>query len=154
MEALRDAGLIARWGVSNLDTQDMDELIAAGGDGCATDQILYNLTRRGPELALALMPWLVAHAMPVMAYSPVEQGRLVRDAELSVIATDIGATAAQLALAWTLRREDVIAIPKAGTTAHVRDNRAALDLVLDDEILARLDRAFPPPRTARPLEML
>lgn len=152
MEELRDAGLIARWGVSNLDTQDMDELIAAGGDGCATDQILYNLTRRGPELAL--MPWLVAHAMPVMAYSPVEQGRLVRNAELSAIAADIGATAAQLALAWTLRREDVIAIPKAGTVAHVRDNRAALDLVLDDEILARLDRAFPPPRTARPLEML
>ena len=152
MEELRDAGLIARWGVSNLDTADMDELIAAGGGGCATDQILYNLTRRGPELAL--IPWLAAHAMPVMAYSPVEQGRLVRNTELAAIAADIGATAAQVALAWTLRRDDVIAIPKAGTIAHVRDNRAALDLPIDHAILARLDRVFPPPRAMRPLEML
>ena len=152
MEALRDTGLIARWGVSNLDTADMDELIAAGGDGCATDQILYNLTRRGPELAL--MPWLAAHAMPVMAYSPVEQGRLVRNIELAAIAADLGATAAQVALAWTLRRDDVIAIPKAGTTAHVRDNRVALDLPIDHAILARLDRVFPPPRAVKPLEML
>lgn len=152
MEELRDAGLIARWGVSNLDTADMDKLISAGGDGCATDQILYNLTRRGPELEL--MPWLATRAMPVMAYSPVEQGRLVRHAELAAIAAEIGATAAQLALAWTLHRGDVIAIPKAGTIAHVHDNHAAFDLLLDDAILARLDRAFPLPQTARPLEML
>ena len=152
MEGLREDGLILRWGVSNLDTADMEDLVVAGGDGCATNQILYNLTRRGPELDL--LPWLGARSVPAMAYSPVEQGRLVEHDELSTIAADMGATAAQVALAWVLGRDQVIAIPKAGTVAHVRDNRAALEVVLDEATVARLDAAFPRPRTRRPLEML
>lgn len=152
MEDLRDAGLVARWGVSNLDTADMAELVAAGGAACTTDQILYNLTRRGPELRL--LPWLAEHSIPAMAYSPVEQGRLVRHEGLAEVAAELGVTAAQLALAWVLRHNGVIAIPKAGTVAHARDNRAALDLVLEDATIARLDDAFPRPRAARPLEML
>jgi len=152
MEMLRAAGKIRHWGVSNLDTGDMDELRAGGGDGCAVDQILYNLTRRGPEHDL--LPWLEAHGIPAMAYSPVEQGRLLADQMLRRIAGSIGATPAQVALAWTLRRGKVIAIPKAGSVAHVRDNRAAADLMLSDDDLAALDAAFPAPRGRRPLEML
>ena len=153
MEALRSAGKIRHWGVSNLDTDDMIELFAAaGGDGCATDQILYNLTRRGPEHDL--LPWLEDHAVPAMAYSPVEQGRLLADPALARVAEAVGATPAQVALAWTLRQDGVIAIPKAGTAAHVRENRAAADLILSEADLAALDDAFPKPRGRRPLEML
>ncbi len=152
MEALRTSGKIRYWGVSNLDTSDMDELRAAGGDGCAVDQILYNLTRRGPEHDL--LPWLEAHGIPVMAYSPVEQGRLLTDQTLHRIAEGVGATPAQIAIAWTLRRGNVIAIPKAGSVAHVRKNRAAADLMLSDDDLAALDAAFPAPRGRRSLEML
>ena len=152
MEALKAAGKIRHWGVSNLDTDDMDELVAAGGRACATDQILYNLTRRGPEHAL--LPWLEAQHMPIMAYSPVEQGRLVAHPALARVAASIDATPAQVALAWTMRHDTVIAIPKAGTAAHVRENRAAADLVLSPDILATLDAAFPRPQDRRPLEML
>jgi diketogulonate reductase-like aldo/keto reductase len=152
MEMLRAAGKIRHWGVSNLDTGDMDELRAGGGDGCAVDQILYNLTRRGPEHDL--LPWLEAHGIPAMAYSPVEQGRLLADQTLRRIAGSIGATPAQVALAWTLRLGNVIAIPKAGSVAHVHENRAAADLMLSDGDLAALDAAFPAPRGRRPLEML
>ena len=152
MEALRDAGLIARWGVSNLDAADMTELVAAGGTDCATNQILYNLTRRGPELDL--LPWLARKRIPAMAYSPVEQGRLLRNATLRTIADEFDATPAQVALAWVLRDDSVIAIPKAGSVDHVRDNHAALDLLLDRVLLDRLDAAFPRPRKPRPLEML
>jgi diketogulonate reductase-like aldo/keto reductase len=152
MEALRSAGKIRHWGVSNLDTADMEELIGAGGSACATDQILYNLTRRGPEHDL--LPWLEHHAMPVMAYSPVEQGRLIAHPALGRVAATVDATPAQVALAWTMRRDGLIAIPKAGSIAHVRENRGAADLVLPDEVLAALDAAFPRPRDRRPLEML
>ncbi len=152
MEVLRSAGKIRHWGVSNLNTADMEELVAAGGGACVTDQILYNLSRRGPEHDL--LPWLRDHAMPVMAYSPVEQGRLVADPILAGIAASIDATPAQVALAWTLRHDGLIAIPKAGSTKHVRDNRAAADLVLPEDVLARLEAAFPRPRDRRPLEML
>ena len=152
MEALKSAGKVRHWGVSNLDTSDMVELIAAGGDGCATDQILYNLTRRGPEHEL--LPWLSDQAIPAMAYSPVEQGRLVDDPALGRVAGTTGATPTQVALAWTLRLDGTIAIPKAGTGAHVRENRAAAELVLSDADLAALDAAFPRPRGRRPLEML
>jgi diketogulonate reductase-like aldo/keto reductase len=152
MEALRTAGKIRQWGVSNLDTSDMEELLAARGGGCAVDQILYNLTRRGPEHDL--LPRLETHGIPAMAYSPVEQGRLLADQTLRRIAETIGATPARVALAWTLRRGNVIAIPKAGSVAHVRDNRAAVDLSLSGEQLAALDAAFPAPRSRRPLEML
>jgi diketogulonate reductase-like aldo/keto reductase len=152
MEALRSAGKIRHWGVSNLDGDDMAALVAAGGKACATDQILYNLTRRGPEHDL--LPWLAARAMPVMAYSPVEQGRLLASPALAGVARSIGATPAQVALAWTMRDGRVIAIPKAGTVAHVAENRAAADLTLEPDALALLDTAFPRPRGRQPLAML
>jgi len=152
MEALKQAGKIRHWGVSNLDTYDMEELVAAGGDGCATNQILYNLTRRGPEHDL--LPWLADHAMPAMAYSPVEQGRLVKAPALAQVAEQLDATPAQVALAWTLRHDGVIAIPKAGSAGHVRENRVAADLVLRDHVLTALDQAFPRPSGRSPLEML
>jgi diketogulonate reductase-like aldo/keto reductase len=152
MERLIEAGLIARWGVSNLDTHDMDELIAAGGQACATDQILYNLSRRGPELDL--FPWLACRSMPVMAYSPVEQGRLLSHRMLLDIAQRHGASPAQVALAWLLRQPRILPIPKAASVNHVRDNRAAADLVLTHEDIAQLERVFPLPTRRRPLEML
>ena len=152
MEALKSAGKIRHWGVSNLDTDDMEELFAAGGNGCVTDQILYNLVRRGPELDL--LPWLAEHNIPVMAYSPVEQGRLSTHPALDKIAAEVGATPVQVALSWTLRQDGLIAIPKASSVAHVRENRAAADIVLSDAQLATLDAAFPRPRDRRPLEML
>jgi diketogulonate reductase-like aldo/keto reductase len=152
MERLVDAGKILRWGVSNFDIDDMEALFAAGGAACATDQILYNLTRRGPEHAL--LPWLGERKVPTMAYSPVEQGRLVHDRALIEEAADLGATPAQLALAWLLAREGVIAIPKAGSVVHVQENRAAADLVLRPETMARLDAAFAPPTGRVALEML
>lgn len=150
--ALRTAGKIRHWGVSNFDTDDMEELVAANGAGCATNQILYNLARRGPEFDL--LPWLAMRRMPAMAYSPIDHMRLPRGTVLDEIAAERGASPEQVALAWVLRREDVLAIPKAGTVEHVRANRAALDLVLDDAALARLDVAFRPPRRKQPLEML
>ena len=152
MEVLKSAGKIRHWGVSNLDTDDMNELVASGGSACATDQILYNLTRRGPEHDL--LPWLEGRGMPAMAYSPVEQGRLLADRALAQVAETIGATPAQVALAWAMRQDNMIAIPKAGSVAHMRENRAAADLILSDADLAALDAAFPRPRDHRPLEML
>jgi len=152
MEALKTEGKVRNWGVSNLDTGDMEELVAAGGRACATDQILYNLTRRGAEHDL--LPWLSDNGIPSMAYSPVEQGRLLADRTLATIASNIGAMPAQVALAWAMRHDGVIAIPKAGSVDHVRENRAAADLILSDADLATLDAAFPRPRTRRPLEML
>ena len=152
MEALKAEGKIRHWGVSNLDTDDMAELVAADGGACVTDQILYNLTRRGAEHDL--LPWLAQHGTPTMAYSPVEQGRLLADRTLAKVATAIGATPAQVALAWAMRHDGVIAIPKAGSVAHVRENRAAAELVLSDADLTSLDAAFPRPRNRRPLEML
>lgn len=152
MEALRNAGKIRHWGVSNLDHDDMEELLAVGGRECATDQILYNLSRRGPEHDL--LPWLERQDIPCMAYSPVEQGRLLADPTLGRIAGTIGATPAQVALAWVMRRNDVIAIPKAGSVTHVQENRAAADLDLSSDDLAALDAAFPRPAGPRPLEML
>ncbi|WP_242417633.1 aldo/keto reductase [Sphingomonas panni] len=152
MERLVAAGKILRWGVSNLDTDDMAELVASGGKGCQTDQILYNLTRRGPEYDL--VPWLAQHRMPVMAYSPVEQGRLIAHPGLNRMAAERDATPAQLALAWLLARDGILPIPKAGSIAHVRDNRAALDLKLSEAELRRLDDLFPPPRRPEPLAML
>lgn len=152
MEALKEGGKIRHWGVSNLDIADMEELVAIGGGACATDQILYNLTRRGPEHDL--LPWLTDHGMPVVAYSPVEQGRLIANRALRGLAERMSATPAQVALAWAVRRDGVIAIPKAGTAEHVRENRAAIDLVLPQDALAALDEAFAPPTGPSPLEML
>jgi diketogulonate reductase-like aldo/keto reductase len=152
MEALRAEGKIRHWGVSNLDLDDMQELVEVGGESCATDQILYNLTRRGPEFDL--LPWLEERKRPVMAYSPVEQGRLLRHQGLAALAAERGATAAQIALAFVLRREGMIAIPKAGSAAHVGENAEALGLELRPEDWAELDRIFPPPTRSAPLDML
>lgn len=152
MERLVAAGKIRRWGVSNLDTAAMQELLAAGGGACATDQVLYNLTRRGPEHDL--LPWLATHQMPVMAYSPVEQGRLLTNRPLQHVAARLGVTPAQVALAWVLHQDQVLTIPKAGRVAHVRENRAAADLTLSSADLAELDVAFPRPRQPQPLAML
>jgi diketogulonate reductase-like aldo/keto reductase len=151
-ELLR-AGKIRHWGVSNFDVTDMEELAAvAGGSDTAANQVLYNLARRGIEYDL--LPRCRARKVPVMAYSPVEQGRLLDRPMLKRVADRHGATPAQVALAWLLRHDDVIAIPKAATSAHVRENRAALDLRLAERDLADLDRAFPPPKAPRPLEIL
>jgi diketogulonate reductase-like aldo/keto reductase len=152
-EDLVRAGKIRRWGVSNFDTDDMRELFAVpGGEARATNQVLYNVTRRGP--AFDLIPWMAERAMPLMAYSPVEQGRLPRGGALDAIARKHGVGPFQVALAWLLRQPGVIAIPKAGRAEHVRDNHRALALDLDAEDLARIDAAFPPPARKRPLEML
>jgi diketogulonate reductase-like aldo/keto reductase len=152
-EALAEAGKIRRWGVSNLDTGDMQELLAiAGGERCATNQILYNLVRRGPEFDL--LPMLEERGISAMAYSPIEQGTLPSPPGLQGIAWKHGVEPAQIALAWVMRKPGVIAIPKAGTRAHVEANRRALDLTLDEDDLAALDKAFPPPRRKRPLEMI
>jgi len=152
MELLKGQGKIRYWGVSNLDTDDMEELVEAGSTACATDQILYNLTRRGPELDL--LPWLAEADMPAMAYSPVERGRLLQSRELADVAARVGGTSAQVALAWTMRSGRVIAIPKASTAAHVRENRRAADMTLSGDDLSALDQAFPQPHQRTPLEML
>jgi diketogulonate reductase-like aldo/keto reductase len=152
MERMRLAGKILRWGVSNLDVDDLEELGPALTD-CATDQVLYNLEARGIEFDL--VPFCEARAMPVMAYSPVGQGgRLLRHPALAMVGRHLGMTPAQVALAWTLRRSGVISIPKASNTLHVRENAAARDLVLTDQDLVELDAAFPPPRRKRSLAML
>ena len=152
-EALKRAGKIRHWGVSNFDTGEMEELMrVASGEACVVNQILYNLSRRGPEHDL--MPWLAGRRIPVMAYSPIEQGRLRTAGALAEVAKKHGATPYQVALAWVLRRPDVIAIPKAAGPEHVRQNRAALDLALDADDLSALDAAYPPPKRRKPLEMI
>ena len=152
-EALKKAGKIRHWGVSNFDTGEMEELMAvSGGSACATNQILYNLSRRGPEHDL--MPWQAARGIPTMAYSPIEQGRLRATGALAEVAKKHGATPYQVALAWVMRRPDVIAIPKASRAEHVWENRAALDLTLDEADLSTLDAAYPPPKRRTPLEMI
>jgi len=151
--ALERAGKIRAWGVSNFDTSDMKELWrVASGKSCASNQVLYNLTRRGIECDL--LSWCREHRMPIMAYSPIEQGRLLTRPALRRLATARGVTPAQLALSWVLHQTGVIAIPKAATPDHLRENRAALDLVLSPAELAALDQAFPPPKRKEPLAML
>ncbi len=152
-ERLQRDGKIRHWGVSNLDRADMDELCAApGGDRVAANQVLYNLTRRGIEWDL--LPWCAERHIAVMAYSPVEQAALLREPRLRALATRLGHSPAQLALAWVLSRDQVIAIPKAGQLAHVDEDFVAAACTLDAAVLAELDELFPPPRRARPLEML
>lgn len=152
-EALRDAGKIRHWGVSNFDTDDMEELFdTPGGDECVTNQVLYNLSRRVPEYDL--IPWLTERELPVMAYAPIEQGRLPTDGVLGDIARAHNVAPLQVALAWVLHRPGVIAIPKASSEAHVRANRAAHDLVLSPEDLSALNHHFEAPSRKRPLEMI
>jgi diketogulonate reductase-like aldo/keto reductase len=147
------SGKIRNWGVSNFDIDDMEELIALPtGNAVATDQVLYNLTRRGIELDL--LPWCAARKVPVMAYSPVEQGRLLSKRVLARIAARHDATPAQVALAWVLRQPGIVAIPKSANIDHVRENRGAVDIHLTSEDLTELDAAFPAPTTKVPLEMI
>jgi diketogulonate reductase-like aldo/keto reductase len=144
-------GKIRRWGVSNFDTDDMAELEAL--PGCAVNQVLYSPEHRGIEFDL--LPWQAARNIPVMAYSPVGQGgRLLRNPALARVAARHRVSAAQVAIAWGLRQPGVISIPKAGTASHVRENAAALDLVLAAGDLAEIDAAFPPPRRRQALAML
>lgn len=151
-QALQAAGRIGRWGVSNFDRDDMAELFGIpGGDACATNQVWYSASQRGAEFEL--LPWLRAHAMPLMAYSPIDQAALAGHGALRAIGRRLGASAAQVALAWTLRDGGVVAIPKAVQAAHLRDNLAAAQLVLDAAALAEIDRAFPPPRHKQTLAM-
>jgi diketogulonate reductase-like aldo/keto reductase len=152
-EALRRAGKIRHWGVSNFDTDDMDELMSVpGGEACVTNQILYNVARRGPEFDL--LPWLAEHKMPAMAYSPVDHARLPKRSPLDDIAAARGLSVFQVALAWVLQQPGVFAIPKAGRVEHVHDNFRALELKLSADECAAIDTYFKPPRSKRSLEML
>jgi diketogulonate reductase-like aldo/keto reductase len=152
-EGLRARGRIRQWGVSNFDVADMEELVRVpGGERCATNQIYYSLTARGP--GFDLVPWLQARAIATMAYSPIDQGALARNAALAAIAERRGVSAATLALAWLAAQRDVMAIPKAVSEAHLRENFAARDMVLDGAEQAALDRAFPRPGRKTPLTML
>ncbi|SFU51506.1 aldo/keto reductase [Pseudoduganella namucuonensis] len=156
-QALKRAGKIRDYGVSNFDLDDMHEARALpGGDGIVANQVLYNLAKRGIEWNL--LPWSQRNDVPVMAYSPLEssareQRAMLGNPGLRAVAERHGATPAQVALAWILRQDRVIAIPKASSPEHVRQNRAALDLALTPEDLAELDRAYPLPRRNSPLEM-
>jgi diketogulonate reductase-like aldo/keto reductase len=152
-ETLKDAGKIRAWGVSNFDIGEMEELAdTKGGEACAINQVLYNLTRRGIEFDLT--PWCRKRKMPVMAYSPIEQGRMLSHAALAEVAKRHKATPAQVGLAWLMRQDGVIVIPKATALAHVEEDIGALELTLTPEDLATLDRAFPPPKKATSLDML
>lgn len=147
-DELISEGLILRWGVSNLDPRDLDEL----GARPAVNQILYNPSRRGPEFDL--LPQHRRDGIVTMAYSPIEQGRLLDHPDLQDIAGRHGVSTSQVLLAWAIRDGDVIAIPKASSREHVMDNAAAAQLQLTPEDLAQMDEAFPPPTRAEPLEML
>jgi diketogulonate reductase-like aldo/keto reductase len=152
-EGLLRTGKIRHYGVSNFDRADMAEWVALkGGETVAADQVLYNLSRRGPEWDL--VPWCRERGIAIMAYTPLGQGSLLRDRTLAEIARRRNATPAQVALAWLLRQQGMMVIPKAARLEHVRDNRGALDVGLTQEDLAALDRAFPPPRAKSSLGML
>jgi diketogulonate reductase-like aldo/keto reductase len=152
-ERLRAEGKILRWGVSNFDTADMRELFALPeGRRCATNQVLYHLAERGIEWEL--LPWMRERRIPVMAYSPLGQGALLRNPKLVPIAKRLGATTAQVALRWLLRSPDVVAIPESADTGHVRANRGATSLRLDAATLQAIDAAFPPPDGSTPLAIL
>lgn len=153
LTALQSAGKIRHYGVSNLDLADMREMCPlTGGAAIATNQLLYNLARRGIEWDL--LPWLRARRIPVMAYSPLEQARLVNDEKLAAFAQRHNMTPAQAALAWLLASDDIIVIPKCARRERLRENFGALDRRLDAAQLTELDQLFPPPQGPRALEML
>jgi len=148
---LRGREKILDYGVSNFDIDEMRHVVGLpGGAAIASNQILYNLQRRGVERKL--LPWCAAEAIPVMAYSPLDQGRLVVKPALREAAARHGVTPYQVAIAWTMRHEGVTSIPKATRREHVRDNVAASQLLLDEDDLAALDRAYPAPKRDTPLE--
>jgi diketogulonate reductase-like aldo/keto reductase len=153
LEELVSQGKIRRWGVSNFDVDDMEALVSVpGGDRVSANQVLYNLARRGIEFDL--LPWCEKRGIRVMAYSPLDEGHLMRHPVVADAGERLGVPPSQVALAWLLRRPGLIVIPKASNPAHVRDNHAASKLALDDETLRMLDVAFPAPRRKRPLEMI
>jgi diketogulonate reductase-like aldo/keto reductase len=148
-------GKIRYWGVSNFDVEDMDELTELtprAQSSCAANQVLYNLKRRGIEHDL--LAWSRGRGIPLMAYSPLEQGALVTHQTVRAMANRLHATPAQVALAWVLRQPGVVAIPKSGHPDRVRENRGTLDIELTAEALRELDRVFSPPARKIPLEMI
>ena len=149
---LRDAGKIGDFGVSNFDLEDMEDAALLDRNLNASNQVLYCLSRRGPEHDL--LPWMREKSIPLMAYSPLDQGSLLRQAALRKLADELGCTPAQLAIAWLLAQPGVVTIPKSSTRARVKENLGAVDIKLTPEVLAALDRAFPPPKGKQPLEML
>jgi diketogulonate reductase-like aldo/keto reductase len=158
MQALVAAGKIRHWGVSNFDLGDLQELEAqagqgeAGAQGCATNQVYYSLSERGPEFSL--LPWMRERQMPLMAYSPIDQGALVSDSALAAIALPRGLTAAQVALAWISSQPGVLAIPKSCTLKHLQENLAAGDVELDASERQAIEARFPPPRRKMRLAMI
>ena len=151
-EQLQQRGLIRQWGVSNFDLDDMHELAAVlGGSACASNQVYCSLSQRGA--LFDLLPWQRQHCMPLMAYSPIDQGALAEHPALRPLAERHSATPAQIALAWLLHQAGVMAIPKAGQALHLRQNWAAASIELDEHDLAQIDRAFAPPRRRQPLAM-
>ena len=151
--ALQKAGKIRHFGVSNLDLADMQALWKIpAGKAVAANQLLFNLTRRGIEYDL--LPWLKERHVPVMAYSPIEQARLLRDAKLAGFAQRHGMTPSQAALAWLLSKEGVIVIPKTSRRERLKENLGALDLAMNSNQLEELDRLFLPPKGPQPLDML
>ena len=154
--ALRERGLIRAWGVSNFDLPELATWCATeqrlGLARCASNQVYYSLLARGPEFDL--LPAMVEQQMPLMAYTPLGSGELAQDARLAAIAQPLGLTAAQLALAWTVRSGGVIAIPKSSTPQRIDDNLAAASVTLDADTLARIDALYPPPQRKRPLAMI
>ena len=149
-ERLRSRGLIRHWGVSNFDLADLHELLQLpGGAACASNQVWYSLTQRGVEFDL--LPWQRQRQMPLMAYSPIDQGALARHAKLADLAARRGITPAQLALAWLLAQPGVMAVPKSSDAIHLRHNWQAAALRLEADDTSQLDRLFPPPRRKQPL---
>jgi diketogulonate reductase-like aldo/keto reductase len=151
LRALVADGRIRHWGVSNFDVDDMEELEAVDG-GCAANQVYFSVGERGAEFSL--LPWQRERGMPLMAYSPIDQGALAADPALGRLAQKLGITTAQLALAWVIAQPGVVAIPKAVRDSHLRDNLAAAELELSAETLAEIDRLHPPPRRKMPLAMI
>jgi diketogulonate reductase-like aldo/keto reductase len=151
-ESLLARGAIARWGISNFDLAAMKRLLALrGGTACAANQVYYSLGQRGIDFDL--LPWQRERGLPLMAYCPIDQSALAGDRRVAAIAAPLGLSAAQLALAWTLRDGGVIAIPKAAREAHLRDNLAAGGVTLDRATCDALDALFAPPLHATPLAM-
>jgi diketogulonate reductase-like aldo/keto reductase len=149
---LREAGKIADFGVSNFDRGDMEDAARLDKGLTGSNQVLYCLSRRGPEFDL--LPLMRKRSIPLMAYSPLDQGGLLRKPALKKIADEVGCTAAQLALAWVLAQPGVVTIPKSSSRERVKENLGAVDVKLSAKILADLDRAFPPPKGKQALEML
>jgi diketogulonate reductase-like aldo/keto reductase len=149
---LREAGKIADFGVSNFDRGDMEDAARLDKGLTGSNQVLYCLSRRGPEFDL--LPLMRKRSIPLMAYSPLDQGGLVAKPALKKLADEVGCTPAQLALAWVLAQPGVVTIPKSSSRERVKENLGALDVKLSAKVLADLDRAFPPPKGKQPLEML